>query len=71
MKFLIEDIDLEPYSDFEINSILKFPDPFMLNIVSNEQTKWEIKIDKSMKIEDIKRLILNKARKPFWILEQC
>lgn len=66
---LVEDIDLEPYTDFDLSMI---KGKIGLSVESNEGDQWEFKFDaEKHTVRDLKRCILNKKGKAFFTVEPC
>ena len=74
---LEEDIDLEPFSAYEIKVMTKqrndesiFKEPaeiFVVTIISDKYGEYKIDADETMKIHDFKRIILNYKNEPFFL----
>lgn len=61
-----KDIDIEPYSDFEVAVLFKVKKPVVVRVLTDEGDDWQIKIDEEEHtVLELKRLILNKKNRPF------
>lgn len=43
--FLADDIDLEPFSNFEIENVLRVENPIRIRIINLEGKNWIFKVD--------------------------
>ena len=65
-QFMIDDLEIEPYSDFEVAQLLEIKSPVNFTVKSDEGDEWIIKLDiDKHTVKDLKRMILNKKNKPF------
>ena len=65
-QFMIDDLEIEPYSDFEVAQLLEIKSPVNFTVKSDEGDEWKFKLDiDNHTVKDLKRMILNKKNKPF------
>ena len=65
-NLLFSDLDIEPFSDFEVSVLLKIQKPIVIRVLTDEGDDWNLKLDEEEHtLFELKRLILNKKNRPF------